>query len=252
MAAHPLPDPPRLAEAAGGGSAGQAAAHVRIRGRNFMALVVTPEPPLAAWFGALDTQMRSGADLFGDRPIVVDLSGAFEDGPQVPLIVLEGLEARSLRVVGVEGIERALLTGTRWERLATPLHGRDLAIETRAPRTGEPDPPAPVASLLVDRPVRSGQSVVFEDGDITVVGAVASGAEVIAGGSVHVYGPLRGRAIAGLRAGAGARIFCRRLEAELVGIDRLYRTAEHWGATLHGRAVQVVCDRGSLRLSALD
>ncbi|MBS0492125.1 MAG: septum site-determining protein MinC, partial [Proteobacteria bacterium] len=60
-----------------------------------------------------------------------------------------------------------------------------------------------------------------------------------------------GRAIAGLRTGADARIFCRRLEAELVGVDHLYRTAEHWGADLHGHAVQVRCDRGALRLSAL-
>jgi septum site-determining protein MinC len=99
--------------------------------------------------------------------------------------------------------------------------------------------------------VRSGQSVVFEEGDVTVVGAVASGAEVIAGGSIHVYGALRGRAIAGLKSGQAARIFCSRLEAELVGVDRLYRTAEHWGADLQGRAVQVRCDRRELRLSAL-
>jgi septum site-determining protein MinC len=116
------------------------------------------------------------------------------------------------------------------------------------------DPPAaPSApSLLVDRPVRSGQSIVFEEGDIIVVGAVASGAEVIAGGSIHVYGALRGRALAGLKTAAGARIFCRRMEAELVGVDQLYRTAEHWGPDLHGRAVQVRCDRGALQISALD
>ncbi len=100
--------------------------------------------------------------------------------------------------------------------------------------------------------MRSGQSVVFAEGDVTIVGSVSSGAEVLAGGSIHVYGALRGRAIAGLRAGAGARIFCRKLEAELVGVDQLYRTAEHWGPALHGRSVQVMCDRGSLRLSAFD
>ncbi len=82
--------------------------------------------------------------------------------------------------------------------------------------------------------MRSGQSIVFEDGDVTIVGHVGSGAEVIAGGSIHIYGSLRGRAIAGLRTGAAARIFCRKLEAEMVGVDRLYRTAEHWGEGLHG------------------
>jgi septum site-determining protein MinC len=121
------------------------------------------------------------------------------------------------------------------------------------PRPGAKPPPVQAASaLVIDRPVRSGQSILHEAGDVTIIGAVASGAEVVAGGSIHVYGALRGRAIAGLKTGAQARIFCRKLEAELVGIDQLYRTAEHWGSTLHGRAVQVRCDRGALRLSPLD
>jgi septum site-determining protein MinC len=106
--------------------------------------------------------------------------------------------------------------------------------------------------LLIDRPVRSGQSIVFDQGDITIVGAVSSGAEVIAGGSIHVYGALRGRAIAGLTTGAAARIFCQKFEAEMVGVDDRYRTAEHWGPDLHGRAVQVRRDRDALRFSALD
>src|SRR5581483_7148731 len=106
----------------------------------------------------------------------------------------------------------------------TALRGRDTPQdpERRSPAAARPPP----RSLLIDRPVRSGQTVVCEDGDITVVGAVASGAEVIAGGSIHVYGPLRGRAIAGGHAGKDARIFCRSLEAELVAIGGVYRTAE--------------------------
>ena len=100
--------------------------------------------------------------------------------------------------------------------------------------------------------MRSGESIVFPGGDVTIVGSVSSGAEVRAGGSIHVYGALRGRALAGLKTGAGARIFCSKLEAELIGVDQLYRTAEHWGQGLHGRAVQVYCDRGALRLAALD
>jgi septum site-determining protein MinC len=249
----------RLASLTAAGSAPRGGAapppNVRLRGRNFMALVIAPQPPLGAWFAALDAQMQETGDLFGDRPVVADLSEALLDGPQTAFIVLDGLEARNLRLVGIEGVERALLAGTRWARLASGLHGREVTLEPRAAAGAEGAAPAeapPSPSLLIDRPVRSGQSIVFEEGDVTIVGAVASGAEVIAGGSVHVYGPLRGRAIAGVRIGDRARIFCRRLEAELVGVDRLYRTSEHWGADLHGRAVQVVCDRGALRLSALD
>jgi septum site-determining protein MinC len=220
---------------------------LQLRGRSFMALVVTPEVPLAAWFADLDAQLRNAAGLFADRPVVVDLSRTAGEGREAVLILLDGLETRGLRIVGLEGADPSLLAGAHWERLPTQLHGRDVA-EVRAPAAKS----APEASRLIDGPVRSGQSVVFETGDITVIGAVASGAEVIAGGSIHVYGALRGRAIAGVRLGAAARIFCGRMEAEMVGIERLYRTAENWGASLHGRPVQIRSDRGALRLSALD
>ena len=110
----------------------------------------------------------------------------------------------------------------------------------------------PVGSLLIDRPVRSGQTIIFEDGDITIIGSVASGAEVIAGGSIHVYGALRGRAVAGLKAGGAARIFCQKLIAELISIDGLYYAPEHWGEGFHGRSVQIRLDAGALKFSALD
>ncbi|WP_309089896.1 septum site-determining protein MinC [Phenylobacterium sp.] len=227
------------------------ASSFRIRGRNFMALVVAPELPASAWFAGLDAQMREAAGVFADRPVIADLSAAVaEGGPEAAPILLEGLEARDLRLVGVDGVSAAALAGTRWERLPR-IQGRDL------PREAQVEAPPKAASLLIDRPVRSGQSVVFEDGDVTIVGAVGSGAEVIAGGSIHVYGPLRGRAIAGQRAGAAARIFCRRMEAEMVGIDGLYRTpnqdgGSHWGPALHGRPVEVRLDRGALALSQID
>jgi septum site-determining protein MinC len=232
------------------------APRVRIRGRNFMALVVAPEFPFGEWFAALDRQLIASPGFFADRPVVADLTGLAEAvGPEAVPVALDGLAARGLRLVGVEGVRPVQLAGSPWEALATALHGRDTALEPGAASdTADPVPPeaSGAASLLIERPVRSGQSGVFEEGDIIVVGAVASGAEVIAGGSVHVYGALRGRAIAGLRAGSDARIFCRKLEAEMVGVDQLYRTAENWGPDLHGRAVQVRCDRGALRLTAFE
>ncbi|HKP78487.1 MAG TPA: septum site-determining protein MinC [Phenylobacterium sp.] len=225
---------------------------VRIRGRSFMALVLAPEAPFADWFAALDRQLDGAPGFFADRPVVVDLSAVSRVvGAETLPIAMEGLAARGMRIVGAEGISPAQLAGTRWADLPTNLHGRDVSLEASPGRSAAAPAPEPAGSLLIDRPVRSGQSIVFEDGDVIIVGSVASGAEVIAGGSVHIYGPLRGRAIAGLKAG-GSRIFCRKLEAELVGVDQLYRTAENWGPDLHGRAVQVRCDRGALRLSALD
>ncbi len=228
-----------------------------IRGRSFMALIVSPEMPLAGWCAALDQQMSKSAGFFADRPIVANLSG-LPEGRENFVAALEALEARGLSLVGVEGIDPALLDGTIFAHLPQLAQGRELRDSSTDRNLAIPEDaaaplPAPApASLVVDRAVRSGQSIIFEEGDVTIIGSVASGAEVIAGGSIHIYGALRGRAVAGLRSGAGARIFCQKLAAELVAIDGLYHTAEDWGEDLRGRAVQVRLDQGALKMSALD
>ena len=116
----------------------------------------------------------------------------------------------------------------------------------------EPAAEAEATGLVVDHHVRSGQSVVYPKGDVTVLGSVASGAEVFAGGSVHVYGTLRGRAVAGFTGNPKARVFCRRLEAELVAIDGVYRTADDMDAALRGRPVQAWLDGDAIVMTALD
>ena len=90
-----------------------------------------------------------------------------------------------------------------------------------------PDAPPVAQTLIIDRPLRSGQQVYARGGDLVMLAAVNAGAEVIADGSIHIYAPLRGRALAGASGDAGARIFTTRFEAELVSIAGLYRTFEH-------------------------
>jgi septum site-determining protein MinC len=102
------------------------------------------------------------------------------------------------------------------------------------PAPAQPEP----ATLLLESPVRSGQSVVFPHGDITVLGSVASGAEVIAGGSIHIYGTLRGRAFAGSHGNERARIFCNKVEAELLAISGFYRSADDIEARLRSQPIQ--------------
>jgi septum site-determining protein MinC len=231
-----------------------------------MALIVAPEAPLEPWLAALDEQMSRAAGFFADRPVVANLA-AINDGRQDLGAVLDALASRELRIVGLEGVDPALLSGTGWERLPKLAPGRETRAqapdrEVAVPGAAEPEPAeAPAAedpqtarqpSLLIDRAVRSGQSIVFEDGDIIVVGSVSSGAELIAGGSIHVYGSLRGRAIAGIRTGGDARIFCRKLMAELIAIDGIYDMAEHWGDKRHGCAVQIQLDTDSLKVSPLE
>src|SRR5690606_27270781 len=116
----------------------------------------------------------------------------------------------------------------------------------------QPVAAAAPGSLLIDVPVRSGQSVFFPDGDVTVIGSVASGAEIVAGGSIHVYGTLRGRALAGSTGTAAARLLGNRPEAELLAIDGLYKTADDIPQQLVGRTIQARLDRDALLMTPLE
>jgi septum site-determining protein MinC len=111
--------------------------------------------------------------------------------------------------------------------------------------------PRPV-SLVISESVRSGQSIVFREGDVTVIGSVSSGAEIIAGGSIHIYGTLRGRAFAGASGDPGARIFCRSLEAELLAINGLYRVADRLEQGLRGRPVQAWLEGKAIAMAPLE
>jgi septum site-determining protein MinC len=111
-----------------------------------------------------------------------------------------------------------------------------------------------VVTKVIDTPVRSGQRVYARGGDLVVMATVNPGAEVIADGSIHVYAPLRGRALAGAAGSAEARIIATSMEAELVSIGGVYRTFEDgWPKELKGQAVQVLLqdERLELRLMAL-
>ena len=107
-------------------------------------------------------------------------------------------------------------------------------------------------SLLLESPVRSGQSVVFAEGDVTVLGSVGSGAEIVAGGSIHIYGTLRGRAMAGVNGNSAARIYCQKIEAELLAIDGYYQTAEDIDASLRNRPAQAWLEGDIMRITSLN
>lgn len=222
-----------------------------------MALVLAPEAPVAAWLGQLDAQIVRSPSFFAGRPVVVDLGAVPAQDPNLPGLIAE-LQGRGIRVVDVEGADPSWKGAERWGR---PLNGGRAVGLMRVPEEPQkeamtPEPPPSrepdQAALLVAEPVRSGRSILFPTGDVTIVGSVASGAEVIAGGSVHVYGALRGRAIAGFNGNAAARIFCRRMHAELISIDGLYRTADEIEPGLRGRAVQVWLDGERVNVAALD
>ena len=100
--------------------------------------------------------------------------------------------------------------------------------------------------------MRSGQTVIFPDGDVTILGSVGSGAEVVAGGSIHIYGALRGRAMAGVNGHTSARIYCQKIEAELLAIDGFYQTADDIDEALRGRPAQAFLQGNTMRITALN
>ncbi len=112
-------------------------------------------------------------------------------------------------------------------------------------------PPAADIGMVHTAPIRSGQQIYAELRDLTVLGTVGAGAEVIADGSIHVYGALRGRALAGARDNDKARIFCREFHAELVAIAGHYKVMEDLPAELRGKAVQVWLDNEQIHIAAL-
>jgi septum site-determining protein MinC len=102
----------------------------------------------------------------------------------------------------------------------------------------------------VDGNVRSGQTIMHPQGDVTIIGRVASGAEIVAGGSVHIYGALQGRVIAGISGSRSARIFCTEARAELLCIGGAYVTAEN-NSEMEGRALEARLDGDELKLRIL-
>ncbi|MGB3392303.1 MAG: septum site-determining protein MinC, partial [Stenotrophomonas sp.] len=126
-------------------------------------------------------------------------------------------------------------------------------------RAAEPAPPAPVAAATPAQPgrmqlatVRSGQQLYAENCDLTVISTVGAGAEVIADGSIHIYGTLRGRALAGAKGNEGARIFCRDFHAELVAIAGRYKVLDDIPDNLRGKAVQVWLEQDQIMIAAQD
>jgi septum site-determining protein MinC len=210
-----------------------------------MAIALKPEAPLAGWCEALQAQIERAPDAFSGRPLVLDLSAIAAGDADLPRLFAT-IDALGIHVVGVEGIEPDIVAGPTWS--GPPLIS---GLRPAADPVPEAKPAPEPTSMVLPRGVRSGQTVLFPTGDVTVVGAVASGAEIVAGGSIHVYGALRGRAIAGFSGNPQARIFCQKLEAELLAIDGLYRTADEMPAALRGAPAQAWLDGNVMQMAVL-
>ena len=220
---------------------------VRFRRHSLSAVVLAPEPPLTNWLVELDAGIQRSPGLLVGQPVVLDLSALPLAKPDLAALIAD-LRKRDIRIIALEGTDPGL-PGLGMPPVVNK--GRQVRID-KAPDKQPPPAASEPAFLLVDSTVRSGQSIIFPEGDVTVVGSVASGAEVAAGGSIHIYGALRGRAIAGTTGNPRARIFCQRFEAELLGIAGRHKAADEIDPQLHGRRVQAWLERGAIRMTALE
>jgi len=187
----------------------------------------------------LDEQIERSPGFFQSMPLLLDLPRG--SGPELaPLVEL--LRERGLVPLALHEPDAAQSQAARQAGLGV-LSGKAPAREKAEPV------PARSGTRIVDRPVRSGQQIYAKGGDLVVTAAVSEGAEVLADGSIHVYGPLRGKALAGASGDDGARIFCRRFEADLIAIAGCYMVADAIDEKVRGKAVEVRLSGDSLDIA---
>ena len=230
---------------------------IRFRARSFVVFTLTPEAPSEKWLQRLDRWTEKSPGFFSGRPIVLDLNGLKPELGEIPRLVSQ-LADRGIRVYAIEaeGVDALgpdlppLLVGAKSTTAREPYPSADPGAAPAASPAAEEALAS--TSLMVRSPIRSGQSIFHPQGDVIVLGSAASGSEIIAAGSVHIYGTLRGRVFAGATGNRDARIFCRKNEAELIAVDGVYRTADDMEPSSRGRPVQAFLENGVVRVAALN
>lgn len=219
-------------------------------------------------------KIRPFPQIFNGAPVVID--AAFLDGKPLPWEAI----ARILRASKLVPVAAANVPAAETDPAVSAGFGIVQLGSRMRTLEPEPDAPAPVAAagsspvtvaetatdtatatvtatvtvlepLLVAQPVRGGQVVYARGVDLVARAPVNAGAQVIADGHVHVYGPLRGRALAGAQGMADARVFCQSLEAELVSVGGEFLTADDIPQKLRGKPAQIFVEHGSVRVAAL-
>ncbi len=227
-------------------------------------------PDMTQFKQQLEAHLAQMPDFFAGAPVAVGLA-ALAEAEAIPDFadLADFMRQRGMAIAGVIG-------GSEAQRRAAREAGLGLFPEPRAAKKQmEPAAPAlepaagiqtsvavpetPVAvparrpTLVIDKPVRAGQRIHAEGGDLVVLAIVNAGAELIADGDIHVYAPLRGRALAGARGDTTARIFAQCMEAELVSIAGYFQVFEDGiPAALRGKAVQIHLDGERVALAALE
>lgn len=223
---------------------------IRFRARSFVAFALVPEAPLEEWLQDLDRWVENSPGFFTGRPVVLDLK-ALKPEPAEIVDLVSRLAERGIRVYALESKDidalgpelPPLLKGAKETMIEETPDEQASATDSEEARASN--------TLIIESPIRSGQSILHPHGDVIVLGSASSGSEILAGGSIHVYGTLRGRAFAGAWGDRTARIFCRKNEAELLAVDGWYRTAEDMEPSTRGRPIQACLHEGVILVTPL-
>ena len=195
-------------------------------------------PDLDELLTDVEDRLSQTPEFFRNMAVIVDLTALGELRESINLSgLVRALRDKGMMPVGIQG-------GNEYhERLAPNLHLGIFAIGKQPmPRDPVEEPACPPVNsnaMLVEKPVRSGQQIYAKGRDLIVLASVGPGAEVIADGNVHIYAPLRGRALAGVMGNENARIFCKELRADLVSVAGFYQVSEDLPENMLGRAVQI-------------
>jgi septum site-determining protein MinC len=222
-----------------------------IRGKVAPCTVFRPlTPNLDELTADVEQRLSQAPDFFRNMAVIVDLGALGELRDSVNLTALVRLlREKGLMPVGIQG-------GNEYhDRLAPNLHlgifNESKHASIRTPSEIVSCPPVDRQAMLVEKPVRSGQQIYAKGRDLIVLAAVGPGAEVIADGNVHIYAPLRGRALAGVMGNENARIFCKELRADLVSVAGFYQVSEDLPEDMLGRQVQIRLDKRQLMIEAI-
>lgn len=240
-----------------------ACAPVQVRSRFVPAVVLRIAGPAdETLVRAVDRLLQQAPHFFVNAPIVLDLerAGSLRGKSEFQRLV-HRLQSRRLQVIGVQNATQeqrvdaagaGLLHLPKGGEKPIDVTQRDSGRQAAPEAAQEASAPSPASGgVMITEPVRSGQVIFADRGDLTVLAPVSSGAELVAAGSIHVYGRLSGRALAGVNGDERARIFCQSLEADLIAIAGLYRASDDLDPALRGKRVQAYLENDSLKIDPL-
>ena len=213
----------------------------------------------------LTIKIKQAPDFFKNSPVIVDLSKIALKKLEIDLaVVLDVVRKAKLQPIGIRGGSEVIQQQAQALKIALLADERKFATSKRTVSTVEkinlPEPElkqeqeespqiAPKTEII-SHPVRSGQRI-YAKGDLIILAAVSAGAEVMAEGNIHIYGVLRGRALAGVQGNEACRIFCSDLQAELISIAGTFQISENISDEQSGKPVQILLDQQKLIINEL-